>query len=137
MDKEVQHQEHGRDQQQQPTSAGRKWSRKERRDKGKKLIKRRDLIVLEWIAQVWAPSAIAVEVERSPKSPKELDAILSELLITGDPVADGEPSLIYTTVWYFVTAHTRRSVEEARDRLPADLQPRVKVLSLETFESLS
>lgn len=269
MDKEVQHQEHGRDQQQQPTSAGRKWSRKERRDKGKKLIKRRDLIVLEWIAQqyaarldhvrellgrmpgrggkpvsptgltlsavlqvvdrwvtldlaqyqriydgepgyvsvtpdglkmlhlpyarrtpaestlqhlhhinrvrlelerrhpdfhwvsermlraaqprreegsvvphlpdaqVWAPSAIAVEVERSPKSPQELDAILSELLITGNPVADGEPSLIYTTVWYFVTAHTRRSVEEARDRLPADLQPRVKVLSLETFESLS
>src|SRR5258708_38736594 len=54
MDKEVQHQEHGRDQQQQPTSAGRKWSRKERRDKGKKLIKRRDLIVLEWIAQQYA-----------------------------------------------------------------------------------
>jgi hypothetical protein len=54
MDKEVQHQEHGRDQQQQPTSAGRKWSRKELRDKGKKLIKRRDLIVLEWIAQQYA-----------------------------------------------------------------------------------
>src|SRR6266446_6445451 len=34
-------------------------------------------------AQVWAPSAIGVEVERSPKSPQDLDAILSELLITG------------------------------------------------------
>ena len=88
-------------------------------------------------AQIWEPRAIAVEVERSPKAHKELDAIFTELLITGASDADGERPLLYTTIWYFVTAHTRRSVEEARDRLPADLQPRVKVLSLETFESLS
>jgi hypothetical protein len=84
-------------------------------------------------AQVWAPSAIAVEVERSPKSPKELDDLLTELLITGAAAADGEHPLLYTTIWYFVTTKTRSSVEQARDRLPADLQPRVKVLSLETF----
>jgi hypothetical protein len=88
-------------------------------------------------AQVRAPKAIALEVERSPKSPKELDDILTELLITGTLTADSEILLTYTTVWYFVTAHTRRSVEEARDRLPAELQARVKVYALETLAPLS
>ena len=76
-------------------------------------------------------------MERSPKSPKELDGILSELLMTGTLTAGAEHPLIYTTVWYFVTEHTRRGVEEARDRLPADLQARVKVYSLETLAPLS
>jgi hypothetical protein len=88
-------------------------------------------------AQVLQPKAVALEVERSPKSPKELDGILIELLITGTPTADAEHPLIYTTVWYFVTEHTRRGVEEARDRLPAELQARVKVYSLETLAPLS
>jgi hypothetical protein len=87
-------------------------------------------------AQVRAPKAIALEVERSPKSPKELDDILTELLITGTLTGDAEQPLTYTTVWYFVTAHTRRSVEEARDRLPTELQARVKVYSLETLAPL-
>lgn len=87
-------------------------------------------------AQVRAPKAIALEVERSPKAPKELDNILTELLITGTPTADAEHPLTYTTVWYFVTAHTRRAVEEARDRLLAELQARVKVYSLETLAPL-
>ncbi len=88
-------------------------------------------------AQVCAPKAIAIEVERSPKSPKELDDILTALLITGTSTADAEHPLTYTTVWYFVTAHTRRSVEEARDRLPVELQARVKMYALETFAPLS
>lgn len=88
-------------------------------------------------AQVLQPKAVALEVERSPKSPKELDGILSELLMTGTLTAGAEHPLIYTTVWYFVTEHTRRGVEEARDRLPADLQARVKVYSLETLAPLS
>lgn len=88
-------------------------------------------------AQVRAPKAIALEVERSPKSPTELDDILTELLVTGTPTGDAEHLLTYTTVWYFVTDHTRRSVEEARDRLPAELQARVKVYSLETLAPLS
>lgn len=88
-------------------------------------------------AQVRAPKVIAVEVERSPKSPKELDDILTELLITGTPTSDAEYPLTYTTVWYFVTEHTRRVVEEARDRLPVELQARVKVYSLETLAPLS
>ncbi len=88
-------------------------------------------------AQVWQPRLIAVEVERSPKSPKELDGILTELLITGGSTPADDCPALYSTVWYFVTAHTRRAVEEARSRLPVDLQPRVKVLSLETFDPFS
>lgn len=88
-------------------------------------------------AQVRAPKAIALEVERSPKSPKELDDILTELLVTGTPAGDVEHPFIYTTVWYFVTEHTRRVVEEARDRLPTELQARVKVYSLETLAPLT
>lgn len=88
-------------------------------------------------AQVRAPKAIALEVERSPKSSKELDDILTELLVTGTPAGDVEHPLIYTTVWYFVTEHTRRVVEEARDRLPTELQTRVKVYSLETLAPLT
>lgn len=84
-------------------------------------------------AQVRTPKLVAVEVERSPKSDKELDNILTELLITGSSSPnDGDP-LLYTTVWYFVRPETRTSVEKARDRLPPDCQPRVKVLSLETL----
>jgi hypothetical protein len=84
-------------------------------------------------AQVRTPKLVAVEIERSPKSDKELDDILTELLITGSPSPDGGELLLYTTVWYFVRPETRTSVEQARDRLPPDCQPRVKVLSLETL----
>lgn len=84
-------------------------------------------------AQVRTPKLVAVEVEQSPKSDKELDDILAELLITGSPSTDSDEPLLYTTVWYFVRPKTRTSVEQARDRLPPDCQPRVKVLSLETL----
>ena len=84
-------------------------------------------------AQVRTPKLVAVEVERSPKLDKELDEILTELLITGSPSPDGGEPLLYTTVWYFVRPETRLSVEQARGRLPPDCQPRVKVLSLETL----
>lgn len=84
-------------------------------------------------AQVRTHKPVAVEVERSPKSDKELDEILTELLITGSPSPDGGEPLRYTTVWYFVRPETRSSIEKARDRLPPDCQPRVKVLSLETL----
>jgi hypothetical protein len=39
--------------------------------------------------------------------------------------------------WYFVTEHTRRVVEEARDRFPTELRARVKVYSLEALAPLS
>jgi hypothetical protein len=84
-------------------------------------------------AQVRTPKLVAVEIERSPKSPKELDDILTELLITGSPSTDSDEPLLYTTVWYFVRPKTRTSVEQARDRLPPDCQPRVKALSLGTL----
>ena len=84
-------------------------------------------------AQVRTPKLVGVEVERSPKSDKELDEILTELLITGGPSPNGGDPLLYTTVWYFVRPETRTSVEKARDRLPPDCQSRVKVLSLETL----
>ena len=84
-------------------------------------------------AQVRTPKLVVVEVERSPKSDKELDEILTELLITGSPSPHGGNPLLYTTVWYFVRPETRTSVEKARDRLPPDCQPRVEVLSLETL----
>ncbi len=85
-------------------------------------------------AQVWQPKAIALEVERSPKSAKELDAILTELLIAGTPSPLGEPPLVYTTVWYFVAENARFPVEQARSRLPPSYQGRVKILSLATLE---
>ena len=50
-------------------------------------------------AQVWTPKLVAVEVERSPKSPVELDAILTELLIVGVPAESGGAPLLYTTIW--------------------------------------
>lgn len=84
-------------------------------------------------AQVRTPKPVAVEIERSPKSDKELDDILTELLIAGSPSPDDGDPLRYTTVWYFVQPATRTPVEKARDRLPPDCQPRVKVLSLETL----
>ena len=84
-------------------------------------------------AQVRTPKLVAVEIERSPKSDKELDEILTELLIIGSPSPNGGDPLLYTTVWYFVRPETRTSVEKARDRLPPDCHSRVKVLSLETL----
>ena len=84
-------------------------------------------------AQVRTPKLVAVEVERSSKSDKELDEILTELLIIGSPPPGGGEPLLYTTVWYFVRPETRTSIEKARDRLPHDCQLRVKVLSLETL----
>lgn len=88
-------------------------------------------------ARVRAPKLIALEVERLPKSRGELDDILTGLLVSGTPAGDGEQPMVYTTVWYFVTEHTRRVVEEARDRLPGELRARVKVYSLETLAPLS
>jgi hypothetical protein len=85
-------------------------------------------------AQIWQPKAIALEVERSPKSPKELDSIFTELLITGAPPVNDESAVIYTTIWYFVTPKARASVEQARNRLPPAYQSRVKILSLETLK---
>ena len=84
-------------------------------------------------AQVRTPKLVAVEVERSPKLDRELDEILTELLITGSPSPGGDEPILYTTVWYFVRPQTRSSIEKARDRLPPGCQPRVKVLSLETL----
>jgi len=84
-------------------------------------------------AQVRTPKLVAAEIERSPKTDKELDTILTELLITGSPSPTGGDPLLYTTVWYFVRSETRASVEQARDRLPPDCFSRVKVLSLDTL----
>ncbi len=84
-------------------------------------------------AQVRTPKLVGVEIERSPKADKELDDILTELLIIGSPSPNGGEPLLYTTVWYFVRPETRTSVEKARDRLPPDCYSRVKVLSLETL----
>ncbi|MGH2496588.1 MAG: hypothetical protein ACRDIV_17960 [Ktedonobacteraceae bacterium] len=84
-------------------------------------------------AQVRTPKLVGVEVERSPKSDKELDDILTELLITGSPSPGEGTPVLYTTVWYFVRPETRTSVEQARDRLPPDCHSRVKILSLETL----
>jgi hypothetical protein len=84
-------------------------------------------------AQVWTPKLVAVEVERSPKSPGELDAILTELLIVGVPAESGEAPLLSTTIWYFVRSNTRASIEAARSRLPEAYRTRVKIYSLETL----
>ncbi len=84
-------------------------------------------------AQVWLPKALAVEVEQSPKQPQELDSLLTEMLITGSALAEGQPPLVYTTIWYFVSQKARRSIEQARERLPLAYQARVKILSLETL----
>ncbi len=84
-------------------------------------------------AQVWNPKPIAVEVELSEKKLHELDEVLTGLLITGTSTAAGESSIIYTTVWYFVTPQTQRSVEDARTRLSHDLQTRVQLIPLESL----
>jgi hypothetical protein len=84
-------------------------------------------------AQVRTPKLIAVEVERSPKSPKELDAILTELLIVGVPVVSGEAPFVYNTIWYFVWSKTQTAVAAARSRLPEAYRHRVKLYSLETL----
>jgi hypothetical protein len=84
-------------------------------------------------AQVYTPKLVTVEVERSPKSPRELDEIFTELLIVGAPRTSGEAPLTSNTVWYFVWPQTRTSIEGARDRLPESYRPRVKILSVETL----
>jgi hypothetical protein len=84
-------------------------------------------------AHVYTPKLVTVEVERSPKSPKELDEILTELLIVGMPRASEEAPLVSKTIWYFVWPKTRLSIEEARNRLPESFRSRVKILSLETL----
>jgi hypothetical protein len=84
-------------------------------------------------AQVCTPKLVAVEVERSPKSPRELDAILTELLIVGVPAESGEAPLLSTTIWYFVRSQTRAAIEAARSRLPEAYRTRVKIYSLETL----
>jgi hypothetical protein len=87
-------------------------------------------------ARIYTPKLVTVEVERSPKSPLELDAILTELLIVGVRQEGGEMPLTSTTVWYFVGPGTRVSIEEARNRLPESYRPRVKILSLESLRPL-
>ncbi len=84
-------------------------------------------------AQVRTPKLVAVEVERSPKSPGELDAILTELLIVGVPAVSGEAPLVYNTIWYFVGPKTQTAVDAARSRLPEEYRHRVKRYSLETL----
>jgi hypothetical protein len=84
-------------------------------------------------AYVYTPKLVTVEVERSPKSPKELDEIFTELLIIGLSQVDGGTPLVCATVWYFVSPRTRKSIEDARNRLPERYQPRVKILSIETL----
>jgi len=84
-------------------------------------------------AQVRTPKLVAVEVERSPKSPRELDAILTELLIVGVPAVSGEAPLVYNTIWYFVWSKTQSAVTAARSRLPEAYRHRVKLYSLETL----
>jgi len=78
-------------------------------------------------AQVWQPKPVAVEVELSVKPNAELDDILLGLVSHSSSA-----SPVYTTVWYFVTPQTHTSVEEARDRLPIDLQARVQIIPLES-----
>lgn len=81
-------------------------------------------------AEVWlSPTrSVAVEVELSPKGDDEIDAILLELL-------EGERPR-YRTVWYFVSdadpvyAQAHRVVQNAFERLPAALQPRMKIIPL-------
>jgi hypothetical protein len=84
-------------------------------------------------ALVYTPKLVTVEVERSPKSPKELDDIFTEQLIVGLPQEGGEAPLICNTAWYFVWPKTRTSIEEARNRLPESYRSRVKILSIETL----
>jgi hypothetical protein len=88
--------------------------------------------------QLWLDDrrAVAVEVELSPKSEQEYDAIFDELLITGVRVPNG-PAFKYRTVWYFVSSandvysQARRMVEEARLRLADEYRRLVQVLELE------
>jgi hypothetical protein len=87
-------------------------------------------------AQVRTPKLVAVEVERSPKSPGELDAILTELLIVGVPAVGGEAPFVYNTIWYFVWSKTQTAVAAARSRLPEAYHHRVKLYSLETLRPL-
>jgi hypothetical protein len=54
VDKKASHQAHIEDTPRNAQHLQPKGSRKERRDKGKKLIKPRDLVVLLWIAQQYA-----------------------------------------------------------------------------------
>lgn len=90
--------------------------------------------------QIWLDDkrAVAVEVELSPKSDQEYDAILDELLITGVMLPDST-AFRYKTVWYFVgkandvQVQARRMVEEARGRLAEEYRRFVQVLELETL----
>ena len=84
-------------------------------------------------ACVYTPKLVAVEVERSPKSPRELDEVFTQLLIAGMPQGEGEAPLVCNTIWYFVSSRTRTSIEQAHSRLPESERPRIKVLSLETL----
>ncbi len=91
-------------------------------------------------AQVWLDEqrAVAVEVELSPKSAQEYDAIFDELLVTGVALPDGSV-FRYKTVWYIVNQATsvhvqaRRMVEDARARLAERYRRLVQVIELETL----
>lgn len=69
----------------------------------------------------------AIEVELSPKSDEQMDAILEELL-------EGEDA--YSGVFYFVSDHdevakaARKVVEAAYERLSEDVQPHMQVVDL-------
>jgi hypothetical protein len=83
--------------------------------------------------EIWRAGvrSFAVEVELSPKSDEQIDAILEELL-------EGEDS--FRAVWYFVSDHdevakaARRVVEDARERLLEDLQSRMQIIDLAKLE---
>jgi len=83
--------------------------------------------------QIWRAEGqvIAVEVELNPKDEEEIDHHLHELLF-GD---EGTPA--YQTVWYFVSqaapanVQARRVVENARQRLPEEVRPRVQMMRLD------
>lgn len=70
----------------------------------------------------------AIEVELSPKSDEQIDAILDEILAEGSAYTGG--------VFYFVSDHdevakaARKVVEAAYERLSEDLQPHMQIIDL-------
>jgi hypothetical protein len=84
--------------------------------------------------EIWRAGvrSFAVEVELSPKSDEQMDAILEELLLEGEDA--------YTGVFYFVSDHdevareARRVVEAARERLLEDQQSHMQIIDLAKLE---
>jgi len=89
--------------------------------------------------QLWLDERrmVAIEVELSPKSESEYDAILDELLVSGVIVPDQPTAFVYQAVWYFVSyandvrVQAARSVSVACSRLSEEYSRRVQIISLE------